>query len=179
MNVRTTLATIAVTAFACLTGCQSAKGTETLTGSGIGAMIGAAVADPQSAVVGPAIGAGVGYVIGDELDQNRAREMSSHGETHDEVGPLGATKWQVRSFTTVRPMEPYVAKFVEFRPDGHAITTTTTQDGKIELFDESYRVVGDLLILNKLGYLINTKYRIDGQQMILTDPGFSAVLWRL
>ena len=52
-------------------------------------------------------------------------------------------------------------------------------NGKVEVFDENYRVVGDTLIVNKPGYLINAKYKIDGQELILTDPGFSAVLTRL
>jgi hypothetical protein len=68
---------------------------------------------------------------------------------------------------------------VDFRPEGHVITTTTHKDGRVEVFDESYRVVGDTLIINKPGYLVNAKFKIDGQQLIVTDPGFSAVLTRL
>ena len=179
MKLQTILTTFAMIVFTGLTGCSTAKGTGTLAGSGVGALVGAAVGDTQSAIIGAAIGAGVGYIIGDQVDEKKAKEMSAQGTTHNEVGPLGGTRWQVKSVTTAKPLTPYVSKLVEFRPDGHVITTTTMQDGKVETADESYRVVGDTLILNKPGYLINAKYKIDGQQLILTDPGFSAVLSRL
>jgi hypothetical protein len=179
MKLQPILTTLALIAFTCLTGCSTAKGTGSLAGAGVGTLIGAAVGDTQSAIIGAAIGTGVGYIIGDQVDEKHAKEMSTKGTTHNEVGPLGNTKWQVRSVTTAKPLAPYASKLVDFRPDGHVITTTTTSDGKVEVFDESYRVVGDTLIINKPGYLINAKFKIDGQELILTDPGFSAVLTRL
>ena len=52
-------------------------------------------------------------------------------------------------------------------------------DGKVEMSEETYRVVGDTLIVNKPGYLINAKYRITGDEMIVSAQDFSAVLKRL
>ena len=59
------------------------------------------------------------------------------------------------------------------------VTTTTRPDGKVEMSEETYRVVGDTLIVNKPGYLINAKYRITGDEMIVSAQDFSAVLKRL
>ena len=161
------------------TGCQTAKGTGAIGGAGLGALIGAAAGDTEGALIGGAIGTGVGYIIGDQIDEKKAKEMSAKGSTHNEVGPLGGTKWRVTSINSTKPVAPYTSKLVEFRPDGRIITTTTAADGKVEVADESYRVVQDTLIINKPGYLVNAKYKLEGNQLTVTDPGFSAVLARL
>ena len=161
------------------TGCQTAKGTGALGGAGLGALIGAAAGDTEGALIGAAVGTGVGYIIGDQIDEKKAKELSAKGTAHNEVGPLGGTKWRVASINSTKPVPPYASKLIEFRPDGHLITTTTNHDGQVQVNDESYRVVGDTLIANKPGYLVNAKYKLDGQQLVVTDPGFSAVLTRL
>jgi hypothetical protein len=161
-----------------LGGCETAKGTGALAGGGIGTLIGAAAGDTQGALIGAAIGTGVGYIIGDQVDEKRAKEIEA-AKTTPEVAPLSGTKWKLTSVNATRPIPPYVSKIVEFRPDAHVITTTTKPDGTIEIFDESYRVVGDTLIVNKPGYLINAKYRMEPNRLTLMDPGFSAVLERL
>lgn len=51
--------------------------------------------------------------------------------------------------------------------------------GDVQVFDESFRVVGDTLIINKPGYLVNAKYTLSGGQLIVTADEFSAVLERL
>jgi hypothetical protein len=160
-------------------GCESGKGTGALAGAGIGALIGAAAGDAEGALVGAAIGTGVGYIIGDQVDEKKAREMSAAGNTHGDVRPLGGTKWQLVNLTTSQKVAPYTAKMIEFRPDGHVITTTTLKNGTITVYDEVYRVVGDTLIVNKPGYLVNARYQMNGRELIISDPGFSAVLTRL
>lgn len=158
-------------------GCQTGKGTGTLAGAGVGALIGQAVGgNTQATLIGGAIGAGVGYVIGDQVDQKKAEEMSKSGDTHNEVAPLGGTRWKLVSVNARQPVKPYLTKIVEFQPNGHVITTTTQQDHSQVVNQESYRVVGDTLIVNKPGYLVNARFRIDQQQLIIDDPGFSAVL---
>jgi hypothetical protein len=159
-------------------GCSTAKGTGTLAGAGVGTLVGAAVGGTQSAVIGAAIGTGVGYIIGDQVDEKRAKEIEA-GKQKVEVAPLAGTKWKINSVNTTKPIPPYVSKIVEFRPDAHVITTTTSADGKVVTFDESYRVVGPTLIVYKPGYMVNAKYRMEQNQLILEDPGFSAVLERL
>jgi hypothetical protein len=170
---------VAVIAQVICMSCQTAKGTGALGGAGLGAIIGGAAGDTQGALIGAAVGTGIGYIIGDQVDEKKAKEMSAKGTTHSEVVPLGGTKWRVTSIHTTKALAPYATKLVEVRPDGRVITTTTGEGGKVEVADESYRVVGDTLIINKPGYLVNAKYKVDGDQLIVTDPGFSAVLTRL
>lgn len=171
--------TVAVASVA-LTGCSTGKGTGTITGAGIGALVGqAAGGDTGSTLVGAAIGGGVGYVIGDRADQKKAKEMAATANVQPEVTPLGGTRWKLLSLNTKRQVPAYVSKLFEFKPDGHVITTTTTPDGNVVVYDESYRVVGNTLIVNKPGYMVNARFHIDGSQMIVDDPGFSAVLERL
>jgi hypothetical protein len=160
-------------------GCSTAKGTGALAGGGIGALIGAAAGDTEGALIGGAIGTGVGYIIGDQVDEKKAKEMSTKGDTHSEVGPLGGTRWKLASLNTSRTVEPYSSKVVDFRANGKVLTTTTKPDGSVTTAEEAYRVVGDTLIVNKPGYVVNAKFRLDGKQLIVSDPGFSAVLERV
>src|SRR5262245_48030291 len=138
--------TLTLLACAMLAGCETAKGTGALAGGGIGTLIGAAAGDTQGAIIGAAIGTGVGYIIGDQVDEKRAKDMEA-AHTTPETGPLAGTRWKLASLDTQKPVPPYTSKVIEFRPDARVITTTTKPDGQIETFDESYRVVGDTLIV--------------------------------
>jgi hypothetical protein len=160
-------------------GCSTAKGTGSLAGGGVGALIGAAAGNTQGAIIGAAIGTGIGYIIGDQVDEKKAKEMSAKGSTHNEVGPLGGTRWTLTNLTTSKPVPPYTSKVIDFRPDGRLITTTTQPDGNVVTADESYRVVNQTLIVNKPGYMVNATYALDGSKLTITDPGFSAVLTKL
>jgi len=141
-------------------GCQSGGQTGALTGGGIGALAGQAVGgNTESTLIGAAIGAGVGYIIGNEADKAHAQEMTAASPgpapKHNEVGNLGGTRWQLISLNPSDAVAPYERKIVEFRPDGRVLTSTTEADGSVITMNESYRVVGDTLIINKPGYLIN------------------------
>jgi hypothetical protein len=159
-------------------GCETAKGTGALAGGGIGTLIGAAAGEGQGALIGAAIGTGVGYIIGDQVDEKRAKELEASKAT-PEVAPLGGTRWKLVSINTTKPVPAYVSKVVDFRPDARVITTTTKPDGQVETIDESYRVVGDVLIVNKPGYLVNAKYKLESGRLLINDPSFTAVLERL
>jgi hypothetical protein len=167
-----------------LAGCKTGGQTGALAGGGIGALAGQAIGgDTEATLIGAAVGTGIGYIIGNEVDKKHAREMSAEskpsGTTHSEVAPLGGTRWQLVSLNPRDIAPPYTSKVVEFRRDGRAITTTTRPDGTVEVSDESYRVVGDTLIVNKPGYLINARFRITGQDLTVSAQDFSAVLRRL
>jgi hypothetical protein len=45
--------------------------------------------------------------------------------------------------------------------------------------EERYRIVGDTLIINKPGYLINAEYQISGDELIVNCEQFRAVLRRI
>lgn len=159
-------------------GCKTSKGTGAMAGAGVGALIGqAAGKNTQSTLIGAAVGTGVGYIIGDQIDEKKAKEQPKQAAA--EVAPLGGTRWRVANVRTSMPVQTYASKIVEFRPDGRLITTTTGTDGNVTVYDESYRVVGTTLIVNKPGYLVNAKYVLEPKRLLIDDARFSAVLERL
>jgi hypothetical protein len=165
-------------------GCQTGGQTGALAGGGIGALAGQAIGgDTTSTLVGAAVGTGIGYIIGNESDKKHAREMNqaqqTSAPTHSEVGPLGGTRWRVTSLRPKDVVSEYTSKIVEFKPNGRVITTTTKPDGSVEVFDETYRVVGDTLIINKPGYLVNARFGMSGDQLTVSAEEFSAVLTQL
>ena len=165
-------------------GCETGGQTGALAGGGIGALAGQAIGgNTESTLIGAAVGTGIGYMIGNEKDKEKAKEMNqktkSHNYTHTEVGPLGGTRWLVADISPKSRVTPYISKIIEFRPYGRVITTTTNPDGTVDVTDERYRVVGDTLVVNKPGLLINAQYGISGDQMIVSAEDFRAVLKRM
>jgi len=165
-------------------GCETGGKTGALVGSGIGALAGQAIGgNTESTLIGAAVGTGIGYMIGNEKDKKHAEEMNreakAHDYTHNEVGPLGGTRWLVVDIAPKDRVPPYASKIVEFRPHGRVITTTTNPDGSVDITDERYRVVGTALIVNKPGLLVNATYGIAGNEMIVSAEDFRAVLKRV
>ncbi len=168
------------------TGCESGGQTGALAGAGIGALAGQAIGgDTGSTLVGAAVGTGIGYIIGNEKDKKHAREMDQQSSRpaqlpiHKEVGSLGGTRWAIVDLNPKDIVPEYASKIVEFRSNGRVITTTTTADGSVEVSDETYRVTGSTLIINRPGFLINARFSIDGDQLVVSAEEFSAVLERL
>jgi uncharacterized protein YcfJ len=165
-------------------GCETGGQTGALTGAGIGALVGqAAGGDTEATLIGAAVGSGVGYIIGNEADKKKAREMSEQTRPddyrHTEVEPLGGTRWQVIDINPDEKVDPFTSMIVEFDADGRVSCTTTRDDGTVDVSEEHYRVVGNTLIINKPGYLINARWAIEGDQLVLDASDFSAVLTRL
>ncbi len=165
-------------------GCQTSAQTGALGGAGIGALAGQAIGGSTSAtLIGAGVGMGIGYIIGNEKDKAEARTMSraSVGQeyNHPQVGRLGGTRWQLVSLEPPDFVPPYKSKVIEFRSNGHVITTTTKPGGTVTVSDEGYRVQGGTLIVNDPGYLINAKYRIEGDRLYVDALNFHAVLRRL
>ena len=155
-------------------GCDSSAKTNALIGTGVGALIGQAVGgDTGATLVGAGVGAGVGYLIGNSQDKKAA-------EKHDptQPTPLTGTRWKIVSLVKKDTPE-YTAIFVEFKPDGKVVTTRHEPGGTMTVTEEQYRIVGDTLIVNKPGYIINAKYQVQGNQMIIDCEQFRAVLERV
>lgn len=159
-------------------GCATKGRTGALAGSGVGALIGqAAGRSTEATLIGAAVGTGVGYIIGNEMDKQDAKALEAKNAVPDNA-PLAGTSWRVTSLVRDEPL-PHRSIVLEFRNDGRIITIRTTPDGKVVRDDEAYRVVGSTLIVNKPGYIVNAKYRIDGREMTMDAPKFRAVLARL
>jgi uncharacterized protein YcfJ len=167
-------------------GCATGKQTGALAGGGLGAVIGGAAGGTKYAVIGSAAGAGVGYLIGNKKDKAHAEELEKENaakkraaEIHSEVGKLGGTRWNVTSVDPAPEGVPYVLKVVEFSIDGHLTTTTTMKDGDKIVRTENYRVVGNTLIVNRKGSLVNARFTISGKRLTIEADDFKAVAERI
>ena len=174
---------ICVVALACA-GCETAGQTGALTGAGIGALFGqAAGGNTEATLIGAGVGTGIGYIIGNEMDKQEARNMSRETRStyysYEETSRLAGSRWLVIDISPEDSVPEFTSKIIEFRSNGRIVTTTTRPNGTVKVDDERYRVVGSTLIINKPGYLINAKFRIDGDEMILDTDDFSAVLERM
>ncbi len=165
-------------------GCETKAQTGALGGAGIGALAGQAIGgDTKATLIGAAVGTGVGYIIGNEADKQKAREMSNRtvgaDYAHDETGLLQGSRWRVVTLVPESFTRPFASKIVEFREKGYVWTTTTNEHGTESTVIERYRVVGDTLIVNRPGFLINARFRVDGDQLKLSAEDFRAVLQRV
>jgi len=159
-------------------GCATKGRTGALAGGGVGALIGqVAGRSTEATLVGAAVGTGIGYIIGNEVDKKEAKELEARHAVPDNA-PLAGTRWRVVSLVRDEPL-PHRSIVLEFRDDGRVITTRTLPNGDVMRSDEAFRVVGSTLIVNKPGYIVNAKYRIDGRGMVVETPKARAVLERV
>ena len=159
-----------------VSGCATQGGTGATVGTGIGALAGNLIGgDTEATLIGAAVGAGVGYLIGNERDKDAAAKMRAEQAT----APLGGTRWEVVDWSPRDNRGDHPRKTVEFRPDGRVITTTVYRDGTSHTDNESYRIAGDTLIVNKPGYIVNYRYTMDAGGMQLRAERMRATLRRL
>jgi len=160
------------------TGCESGNGkssTKTaLLGAGIGGLAGQAIGRSTGAtLIGAGVGAGAGYLIGNQKDKNAAQTYDYNQKT-----PLTGTKWEITSL--VMDNKPsYESIIVEFKPNGEVVTTRNEPGGTKVVTEEHYRVVDNVLIINRPDYIINATYKITGDQMIVDCEQFRAMLRRI
>jgi Glycine zipper len=161
-------------------GCATQGQTGAAAGAGAGALIGGLANMHGSwgatALLGAGIGAGVGYLIGNEQDKKDAQNRRAVSEA--ETRPLGGSTWQVIS-SMPKTKNPYKSVVSHFRKDGTVVTTKTNMDGAVQTVTESYRIVGSTLIINKPGYVENTKFKIEGNKLIIDYGNGSAVFQRI
>ncbi len=157
-------------------GCATQARTGALTGSGIGALAGQIIGhNTTSTLIGAGIGTGIGYVIGNEMDKSKAAKQKI-AKTY---APLGGTSWKVVSIVPAKKVPKFTSKIVEFRNDGHVVTTTVYPDKSKDVTNENYRVTGNTLIVNRKGYLVNYKYQINGSTMVARADKIRVTLKRL
>lgn len=162
-----------------LAGCATKGRTGALAGGGIGAVIGQATGrSTEATLIGAAVGTGIGYIIGNEMDKEDAQRLSKDESAPIDNAPLAGTAWQVTSLAGERKRE-FESMVIEFGPSGRVISTTTDKNGGVIRADERYRVVGTTLIVNKPGYMINARFRLSDNELIIDADDFRAVLRRL
>ena len=155
-------------------GCQTRTQTGTLAGAGIGALAGQAIGgSTQATLIGAGIGTGIGYLIGNAQDKKAAKTYDMSQPT-----PLTGTSWKVVSLVK-KDMPEYESIIVEFKPNGEVVTTRHEPGGTMTVTEERYRIVGNTLIINKPGYIINATYQVQGNQLTINCEQFRAVLERV
>ena len=152
-------------------------------GAGLGAIAGGIYGGHGSdALIGAAVGTGIGYIVGNESDKRKAQQMSAQSQpayNHSETGPFPGTTWQLVDWAPKSGNEGFSSKTVAFGRDGWVTTTTRHNDGRTATERENYRVVGDTLIVNRGDYLINYRYRLQGNQLTVDTAKLRATLRRI
>lgn len=205
---RSTVCLVLTAALAALAGCQTKGQTGLATGAGVGAIMGQAIGrDTQGTLIGTAIGAGVGYIIGNEIDKAEAREEQRRREalrtapsyhpppaaepprqgtyippawpgSTSQMQPLADTTWRVLSMSPP-PRVEFLWMTVTFQPNGLVVTTKMLPSGQVLADSEQYRIVGNTLIVNDVGYLTNATWTIEGNRLMIVNQEFRTVLERV
>ena len=176
---------IALCVLVSLTGCMPTDAQRgAVGGAGIGALAGQIIGgNTSSTLIGAGVGMGLGYIIGNEMDKEKAAQVNQSTQPaqygHKEVAPLGGTRWKIVSINPRSSVTPYTSKIVEFKSNGVMITTTTNPDGTVDVDNEHYRVVGNTLVMNGHGYLVNARYGLTGDQLTVDADDFSMVMRRI
>ncbi len=96
----------------------------------------------------------------------------------DQMRPFVDTAWRVTSMTPP-PRRAFNSMTLHFLPNGHVITTTELANGSIRTDSETYRVVGNTLIINGSDYLTNSTWTINGDELTLVNQSFRTTLGRV
>ncbi len=180
-------------------GCESDAQTGGLVGAGIGALAGQAIGgDTEGTLIGAAVGGGLGYVIGNEADKEQARDQRAYNRRtrrYDpapsrtpEVSPepakstatdaLAGTTWEVVSLIRDGQTVDSESMTFSFQPNHQLVKRQTFADGSVDTTYETSTVVGDTLVIEGNGYILNALYDLKGDRMIITAPNYRTVLNR-
>ncbi|MGI9344592.1 MAG: hypothetical protein ACR2QV_17320 [Gammaproteobacteria bacterium] len=166
--------------------------TATSKGASLGAVVGGLTGGLGDAATGALVGGGVGYLVDRADDKQKAREqterelraleasrVTENPETvyrPEPANDLVGKTWRVISLVTDEPYPDYQSIVVTFQTNSKATTMTVWKSNEIETFIDNYRVVDNVLILSGEDYLVNAKYSIQDDQMVLVAEDFRAVL---
>lgn len=147
-------------------GCETNRGTGTLAGAGVGALMGQAIGgNTAGTLIGTGVGAAGGFVIGNEMDRRQTRDRRRQAAPANELQPLAGTTWTLTGVTP-ESARNFSAMVIDFRNDGVLVTTRTDMNGNVTTDEEYYRVVNNTLIVNDSDYIINGPFVF--QQRTLT-----------
>ena len=189
MRIRSAFTILVLASMVAAQGCGT---TSTSKGASLGAVVGGLTGGLGDAATGALIGGGVGYLVDRADDKAKAREQAER-ETRaleasrvtddpstvyrpEPINDLVGTTWRVISLVSDEPVDEYHSIVVTFQTNSKATTMTVWKGKDVETFVDNYRVVDDVLILSGDDYLVNAKYSIDNDQMVLVAEDFRAVL---
>ena len=173
-----------------LTACGS---TNTSKGASTGAVVGGLVGGWEGMAAGALIGGGVGYME-DSAEDKRIQQQQKEKElaileksriTADEKtaaqpennNKLTGSTWRVVSLVDdENKTSDFSSMILTFQTNTRATTLILWADGKSETYSERYSVIDDALIFSGKDYVTNSKYIINGNQMVIVTPTIRCVL---
>ena len=175
---------IALTTFTSLTSCGHTK---TAQGASTGAIVGGLVGGWEGAATGALVGGGVGLMADSADDkvvrqQQKEREIAELKRSNAAKEPkpvakvqsshvLKGTTWKLVSMVDENKTSETITSFIlTFRSDSKATTIIVKKDGTTEAYTESYTLVGDALIFKGKDYVVNSEFKISGEQLVVVTP---------
>lgn len=161
--------------------------THTANGATTGAIVGGLVNGWEGAATGALVGGGVGLMVDSSEDkqisqQQKERELamqerSKRAEVQKSTNKLTGKSYKVVSLVDEEnKTKKFESIILSFATSTKANTVVLWKDGKSETYGEKYNIVGDALIFTGNDYVTNTKYSINGNQLILVSPTLRVVL---
>lgn len=98
-------------------------------------------------------------------------------DSTSQMQPFADTVWRVASMTPP-PRRQFTSMTLHFLPNGQVVTSLSFPDGTIQVASETYRIVGNTLIINGSDYLTNSAWTMTGNTLTLVNQGFRTVLER-
>jgi hypothetical protein len=95
-----------------------------------------------------------------------------------QLGPFPNTKWKITSVVP-KPEKTFKSITLSFQPDGNVVETTDYPDGKVETSTNKYSVVGSTLLISKPGNSTSSRFRIDGNTMLVDTGVYSIILEKI
>lgn len=175
--------------FGTLTSCGNTK---TAKGAGAGAIVGGLVGGWEGMATGALVGGGVG-LMADSADDKKIRQdqkereiaelKKSNAQTAKPIvkvnsnNVLTGTSWKAISMVDQNKESAEFSSFVlSFHTSSKATTLILKPDGSTETYTESYTLVGDALIFKGKDYVVNSEFKINGDQMVVVTPTHRVVL---
>jgi outer membrane lipoprotein SlyB len=173
-----------------ITACGS---TNTSQGASTGAVVGGLVGGWEGMATGALIGGGVGLMADSAEDkkiqqQQKEKELAILEKSRitadakttaqpENNNKLTGSTWRVVSLVDEENKTGEFSSIIlSFQTNTRATTLILWADGKSETYSERYSVVGDALIFTGKDYVTNSKYSINGKQMVLVTQTFRCVL---
>lgn len=185
-----TLIFILILSLGLFTSCGSSK---TAQGAGAGALVGGLVGGWDGLATGALVGGGVGLMV-DAADDKQVRQEQKEREIRElkkaneiqnkqqviaqkNANRLAGTSWRVVSLVDESKKSPeYSSLVISFQNNTKAMTLILKADGTSETYTETYTMLGDALIFTGKDYVINSEFKINGNQMIVITPDHRVVL---
>ena len=157
----------------------------------------------MGAVLGGLVGGGVGYMDDRAADKQvkRAQTAREHDFRERQAkeqaaiakatissdpktayrpkkdNPLVGSSWRVISYVDDKdPVPDFYSMVVTFTTNTRLTTLTAWGDGHTEVAAESYQLLDDVIVLVGDDYVVNAKFTIDDNQMIVVSPEMRLVL---